>query len=184
MRMAAAASARGRGSRRDAGWLVYDASGRGQITSALQWFGESTFWTFWKNGYEALSALDDNDDGELRGAELRHLGIWRDANGNGRSERGEVRPLAHHGIEAVSCRFAPGDGIYTAAWSHAGVRFAKGRHPPDLRRHSPDGGERVGAGAALSSAWGRLGPVRRRTKSRTIRSLAIEHASISPQNTT
>jgi len=114
----------------DAGWLVYDASGRGQITSALQWFGESTFWTFWKNGYEALGALDDNDDGELRGTELRHLGIWRDANGNGRSERGEVRTLAHHGIEAVSCRFAPGDGIYTAAWSNAGVRFAKGGTRP------------------------------------------------------
>jgi hypothetical protein len=114
----------------DAGWLVYDPAGRGQITSALQWFGESTFWTFWKNGYDALSALDDNGDGELRGMELRYLAIWRDANGNGRSERAEVRTLAQHGVEALSCRFAPGDGIYTAAWSEGGVRFAKGRSRP------------------------------------------------------
>jgi hypothetical protein len=114
----------------EAGWLVYDAAGRGQITSALQWFGESTFWTFWKNGYEALQALDDNKDGELRGAELRHLGVWHDANRNGRSERGEVLPLARHGIEALSCRFQKGDGVYTAVWSEVGVRFAGGRTRP------------------------------------------------------
>ncbi len=114
----------------EAGWLVYDASGRGRITSALQWFGESTFWAFWENGYEALSALDDNGDGELRGAELRHLAIWHDANRNGRSEPGEVRSLAQHGIDAVSCRFSKGDGIYTAAWSEAGVRFSQGRTRP------------------------------------------------------
>jgi tetratricopeptide (TPR) repeat protein len=113
-----------------AGWLVYDASGRGQITSALQWFGESTFWTFWNNGYEALRALDDNRDGELRGSELRHLALWRDVNHNGRSEGGEVLPLARYGIEALSCRFVKGDGIYTAAWSDAGVRFAGGRTRP------------------------------------------------------
>jgi hypothetical protein len=113
-----------------AGWLVYDAPGSGRITSALQWFGESTFWAFWKNGYEALEALDDNRDGELRGLELRHLAIWRDANRNGRSEPGEVLPLARHGIEALSCRFLKGDGIYTAAWSDAGVRLAGGRTRP------------------------------------------------------
>jgi tetratricopeptide (TPR) repeat protein len=113
-----------------AGWLVYDASGRGQITSALQWFGDSTFWAFWHNGYEALRALDDNRDGELRGSELRHLAIWHDANHNGRSERGEVLPLTRYGIEALSCRFLKGDGIYTAAWSDAGVRFAAGRTRP------------------------------------------------------
>ncbi len=113
-----------------AGWLVYDAPGSGRITSALQWFGESTFWAFWKNGYEALEALDDNRDGELRGLELRHLAVWRDANRNGRSEPGEVLPLARHGIEALSCRFLKGDGIYTAAWSDAGVRLAGGRTRP------------------------------------------------------
>ena len=54
----------------DAGWLVYDAADRGTITSALQLFGNVTFWLFWSNGYEPMRALDDNGDGELvrRGA--------------------------------------------------------------------------------------------------------------------
>lgn len=114
----------------EAGWLVYDAAGRGQITSALQWFGDSTFWAFWRNGYESLAALDDNGDGELRGPELRYLAIWRDANRNGRSEKGEVVPLARHGIEALSCRFEKGDGIFMAAWSRNGVRLTDGRTRP------------------------------------------------------
>ena len=113
-----------------AGWLVYDAAGRGRITSALQWFGGVTFWAFWTNGYDALRSLDDNGDGELRGAELRHLAIWRDANKDGVSDPGEVRALAEYGIVALSCRATAGDGILAAARSDAGVRFSDGRVRP------------------------------------------------------
>jgi tetratricopeptide (TPR) repeat protein len=122
-----------------AGWLVYDPAGKGQITSALQWFGNVTFWLFWNNGYEALSALDDNGDGELAGLELRHLAVWRDVNRNGISEPGEVRPLASHGIVAVSCRHVTheqlekqekADGLLVAAQSAAGVRRRDGRTRP------------------------------------------------------
>ena len=111
---------------KDAGWLVYDAEGKGQITSALQWFGSVTFWLFWNNGYEALAALDDDGDGQLRGSELRHLAIWHDRNQNGISEHGEVRPLAKHRIIALSTRHEPGDGISVAACSKRGVVFANG----------------------------------------------------------
>lgn len=112
--------------KKDAGWLVYDAEGSGEITSALQWFGNVTFWLFWSNGYQALAALDDNGDGELHGAELRNLAIWRDRNQNGLSERGEVRPLAAHGIAALSCAYVPGDGETIAAWSPGGVVLGDG----------------------------------------------------------
>ena len=111
---------------KDAGWLVYDAGGTGEITSALQWFGSVTFWLFWSNGYEALAALDDDADGELRGAELRHLAIWRDKNQNGVSEKGEVRPLEAHGIAALSCAHVAGDGETVAAFSPRGVRMGDG----------------------------------------------------------
>lgn len=116
--------------RRDAAWLVYDADGSGRITSALQWFGNVTFWLFWENGYDALGALDDNGDGELRGSELRNLALWTDANGNGISEPGEVRPLSAHGIVALSCASVPGDGLLVAAHSARGVTFDDGKTLP------------------------------------------------------
>ena len=114
----------------DAGWLVYDANGRGRITSALQWFGDVTFWLFWSNGYEPMRALDDNADGELSGAELKHLAIWHDRNRDGVSDAGEVRPLASHGIVALSCDYVDGDGTRFAAVSPRGARFADGTTRP------------------------------------------------------
>jgi tetratricopeptide (TPR) repeat protein len=110
----------------DAGWLVHDPGGSGRITSALQWFGNVTFWLFWPNGYEAMAALDDDGDGELRGAELTHLAVWRDANQNGVSEPGEVKPAAAYRIAALACRYTAGDGVSIAAESSAGVTFMDG----------------------------------------------------------
>ena len=110
-----------------AGWLVHDPERKGQITSALQWFGNVTFWLFWANGYEALSALDDDDSGALTGEELRDLAIWHDRNTNGISEPGEVRPLSDHGIVGLSCRYVDGDGITLAAFSPDGVQLTNGR---------------------------------------------------------
>src|SRR5438445_365240 len=63
-----------------AGWLVYDPARTGEVTSALQLFGNVTFWCFWDDGYQALAALDDNGDGLLTGKELNGLAIWHDKN--------------------------------------------------------------------------------------------------------
>jgi tetratricopeptide (TPR) repeat protein len=111
-----------------AAWLVYDHDGSGRITSALQMFGNVTFWIFWRDGYEALSSLDDDGDGVLQGTELRGLALWQDRNGNGISESGEVQPVARFGIEAIKC-YADSDegGI---ARSSGGVTFADGSSRP------------------------------------------------------
>jgi tetratricopeptide (TPR) repeat protein len=118
----------------DAGWLVFDPHQRSQIQSGLQMFGSVTFWLFWDNGYEAMRSLDDDCDGRLRGAELAGLAIWRDANGNGVSEPGEVAPLAAWDIVELSCEAAgPGpddDPKLVTACSPAGVRFADGSTRP------------------------------------------------------
>ena len=114
----------------EAGWLVYDAGNRGTITSALQWFGDVSFWLFWSNGYEPMRALDDNRDGELAGTELRHLAIWHDRNRDGLSNAGEVQPLAAHGIVALSCQYVAGDGVRMAALSPNGARLTNGRTRP------------------------------------------------------
>ena len=115
----------------DAGWLVFDRQGKGEITSALQMFGNVTFWLFWENGYHALSSLDNNHDGVLTCDELTGLAIWHDKNGDGISQPGEVKPLADHGVISVSCRF----GIDTKhpdriAWSPKGVTFRDGKSRP------------------------------------------------------
>jgi hypothetical protein len=116
---------------RDAGWLVFDQHGTGRITSALQLFGSVTFWMFWNNGYEPLRVLDDDQDGTLRGKELAGLAIWQDANANGVSDQGEVRPVADWGIVALSwvCVTEDESDVYIAS-SPAGVTFADGTVRP------------------------------------------------------
>ena len=84
---------------------MYDPRGTGDITSALQLFGNVTFWLFWENGYDALASLDDDGNGTLTGDELKGLAIWQDAGQAGVCEKGEVKPLSAYGIVAVSCRY-------------------------------------------------------------------------------
>jgi hypothetical protein len=116
---------------RDAAWLVYDPSGRGEVDSALQFFGSVTFWLFWEHGYAALAALDDDRDGRLTGEELRGLALWHDRNANGVAEPGEVRPVAEAGIVAVSSRHERDESHPDRiAFSRAGVTFRDGRTRP------------------------------------------------------
>jgi hypothetical protein len=112
---------------RDAAWLVRDPKRSGKIESALQLFGNVTFWLFWRNGFDALAALDDDRDGEIRDRELEGLALWRDANVDGVSGAGEVKSLAEHGIVSLWCRYEEGDGFLTAAVAPGGVRFTGGR---------------------------------------------------------
>ena len=121
-----------------AGWLVSDIHAEGRIQSGLQLFGNVTWWLFWNNGYEPLRALDDDRDGLIAGTELSGLSIWHDANSNGTSERGEVRPVAEWKIVSLSTSFihdaSDQDEI---AFSPRGVMFSDGsvRATYDLLLH-------------------------------------------------
>lgn len=111
-----------------AGWLVYDPFNSGRIHSGRDMVGARTFWVFWSNGYEALAALDDNDDGALRNSELNGLSIWRDADSDGISDRGEVLPLADWGIVELQCvGYQKSPDLMGNA---EGVRFANGTSRP------------------------------------------------------
>lgn len=110
---------------KDAGWLVYDKDGSGSISSGLDLFGKSTFWIFWEHGYEALSALDADNNGSVEGSETAGLAIWQDLNNNAVSDPGEVRGLHACGIQSLSCTSEVGaDGFHSNA---EGVRFTDGK---------------------------------------------------------
>ena len=127
--------------RPDAAWLVWDPEWRGQIRSGFDLIGQRSWAVFWRDGFEALRALDDNRDGELSGGELGGLSLWRDENSNGVSDPGEVTPVNVHGIAALSVNGrAQRPGLISAP---AGVRFEDGRTrplydwTPGLERRAP-----------------------------------------------
>ncbi len=100
--------------------LVWDPAGTGEITSGRQLFGSVTWWIFWGDGYEPLALLDDDGDGWVAGRELAGLAVWRDRDGDGRSDPGEVIPAAQAGIARLAVR---PDGRYGAIpWNRADSR--------------------------------------------------------------
>jgi hypothetical protein len=112
----------------EAAWLVWDPEWRGQIRSGFDLIGQRSWAVFWNDGFEALRALDDNRDGELTGAELGGLALWRDENSNGVSDNGEVMPVNVHGIAGLATTgAAERPGLLTAP---RGVRFEDGRTRP------------------------------------------------------
>ncbi len=58
--------------------------------------------TGFKDGFEALKALDKNGDGKLTGEELKGLAVWIDSNSDARPQTGEIKSLAEHGITELS----------------------------------------------------------------------------------
>ena len=76
------------------GFLVIDRDGDGRITSAA----ELSFLTekaTAKSDLDALSALDSNRDGKIdkNDARFGELKVWVDADGDGVTDGGELRPL-------------------------------------------------------------------------------------------
>ena len=110
------------------GILVWDPGHTGAVRSGLQLFGSVTWWMFWRDGYQALAALDDNHDGWLSGPELAGVAVWVDRNQNGRSDPGEVISLAEAGIVGISVA-GSADALGTLGNAH-GIEFCDGRLTP------------------------------------------------------
>jgi hypothetical protein len=109
----------------DLGFLVWDPGESGKIESARQMFGGYTFQIFWRTGYDALRALDDNDDGMLSGSELDGISVWFDRNGDGVSQPDEVVPLRRLGIVSIPVSANEYDGIHPT--NPRGITMADGR---------------------------------------------------------
>lgn len=111
--------------RADAGVLVWDPENSGNITSARQMFGSYSWQIFWRDGFDALAALDDDGDGWLRGGELAGISVWFDRNQDGISDPGEVSPLASLGITGLACVAPEHDGPHPL--NRRGIELRDGR---------------------------------------------------------
>ncbi len=110
------------------GWLVWDPKHTGVITSGRQLFGSASGWFFFPDGYRVLDALDDDRNGELRGAELLGLSVWFDRDLDGVSDRGEVVPVETLGIVALATEATERIGV--SLGNPCGVELADGRVLP------------------------------------------------------
>ena len=110
------------------GILVWDPSGEGKITSGRQLFGSVTWWMFWSDGYQPLTALDDDRSGWLEGSELDGLSVWVDQNANGVSDPSEVVPAADWDIVRIGVK--PDSTVGPMPWHSVGVEFADDRSVP------------------------------------------------------
>ena len=122
-----------------AGWLVWDPEHTGEITSGRQLFGDRSGWFFFRDGYRVLDGLDDDRDGELKGAELAGIAVWFDRDADGVSDRGEVVPVEALGIVALATNAT--ERIGASLGNAGGVELADGRLLPTydwvLERQQP-----------------------------------------------
>ncbi len=114
----------------NAAWLVFNPDSSGKIDSGLQLVGQSSFWIFWRNGYDVLQSLDDDHDGLVKGNELAGMALWHDRNSDGVSNSGEIESLAAHGITALRCSHSKSCG--NIEWNSAGVLFRDGHSAPSF----------------------------------------------------
>ncbi|MDG0816356.1 EF-hand domain-containing protein [Bdellovibrio svalbardensis] len=72
------------------GWFLAIDDGSGKITKKEQLFGDKEGGP--ANGFEALKELDSNKDGVIdkKDKEFKKLVLWRDANGDGVSQKEEI----------------------------------------------------------------------------------------------
>ncbi len=82
--------------------LAWDPLNTGRIDSGRRLIGTATWWMLWQDGFHALRALDDNNDGWLAGDELQGLAVWQDKNSDGKSDPGEVTPIGSTQIARLS----------------------------------------------------------------------------------
>ncbi len=103
--------------RPDDAWLVRDLDGNGTIDAGRELFGVDTAITVTefvggtmvsgtrnaRTGFEALRALDDNRDNSFTSTDAawNQVQLWRDLNGDGISQAGELSTLASQGIIGI-----------------------------------------------------------------------------------
>ena len=91
---------------RDDGLLVRDLDGNGVIDSGRELFGNETLLADGRkaaHGFDALKELDTNGDGVIDASDpaFAELRVWKDTDGNGRTDAGELLTLTEAGVQGI-----------------------------------------------------------------------------------
>ena len=94
----------------DEAFLWLDRNGNGRVDNGAELFGTATplqNGPIARNGFEALRELDSNGDGVIDASDAAwpQLMLWRDLNHDGRSDPGEITPIATSGVVALSLTY-------------------------------------------------------------------------------
>ena len=92
----------------DDGLLAIDSNGNGVVDGQAELFG-----TAFDDGFAILANHDDNADGiiDVRDEAFSRLRVWRDADGDGVTDAGELRSLAELDIVSISVQAQASDQI-------------------------------------------------------------------------
>jgi len=107
----------------DDGFLARDLNGNGTIDNIGELFGDAT-----TPGFTALAALDSNSDGKISASDAAFgtLRIWRDVDGDGLTDPGELKTLAETGIAEISlASHAPTEGAVLGNTIRAEATFTR-----------------------------------------------------------
>ncbi len=83
--------------------LALDRDGNGRIDSGNELFGEATAGIPHEDGFDALASLDNNSDGKVdtKDPVYKKLVVWQDRNGDGVSQKSELRSLNKAGVKSL-----------------------------------------------------------------------------------
>lgn len=96
------------------GFLARDLNKNGVIDNGSELFGNYTVLkdgTLAANGFEALKDLDSNNDGvfDVNDEAFHDVVVWRDVNGNGITDEGELIDLLQTGVSSIALDYNAGE---------------------------------------------------------------------------
>jgi hypothetical protein len=108
------------------GFLAMDTNGNGIIDDRSELFGGAV-----GEGFAKLASFDTNLDGSVDAKDERFadLKLWQDANGNHRTDAGELSSLAERGVASLSTRYVMAPTEQNGNWllEHGTATFQDGR---------------------------------------------------------
>ena len=101
------------------GFLALDKNNNGVIDNGGELFGDEFVMDNGKissTGFEALISLNSNDDNIINKDDIKYneLLIWVDANNNGNTDSGELKPITEYGINEINLDYVLENNVDTA----------------------------------------------------------------------